>query len=615
VLSGLATATRGLRAWESRRDRTLQGLQPRASVAVLLVAGVGVAVGTVVVVTGSDVLMHPHFNATVRGLAVVLCVASGAYTRWRRPDSALGLLVAGMGLSFSLTSLMAFRAALPFTLGRLALAVFIVFTAYVFVCFPRDRLGDGFERRLMRAAVLASVVVWTLTVALAQQLPIGGPIAQCVGECPRNALQLVDAPASVADTLTVVVSAINVLILAGVTVALVAKARSPNQFLRGAVEPLLWTMGATVAAYGAFTALRDLGAAGTEASGAIVVAGFLSMPVGMLVGQIRGQIFAATRLGRLVSHAGDGAVTPPRVERLIAGVLGDPSLQLLLWSAGRDGYVDVQGAPARLPSQRAERAVTTLMRDGRPLAALVHDRGLDPGQGMTEGVAATALMLLENTRLLGELRASRARIAGAAQQERLRLERDLHDGAQQRLMGIQIKLSLVGDLEEPIEREAVLAEVEQDAAAAVEELRTLARGIYPPLLRERGLSDALSSMAVSTPGTVTVRRLGAVRYPPAIESAVYFSVLEAMQNATKHAGPGANLELSVECVETGVSFTVADAGLGFDERRQPPGLGLVSMRDRMAAVGGELVVTSTPGRGTTVSGSAPPQPSDLQDGR
>ena len=379
--------------------------------------------------------------------------------------------------------------------------------------------------------------------------------------------------------------ATTILILVGVAVALVGKGRSPNRLRSGGREALLRIMTASVIAYAACLALQMLGVARTDVPAAIAVFGFLSLPVVLLIGNVRARIFAATRLGRLVAGAGDAPVTPPQIERLIAGTLGDVSLKLLLWSSDVSGYVDVYGSPAQLPSHRSDRAVTLVSRAGRPLAALAHDRGLDQGHGMTLCVALTSLVLLENAQLVEQLRASRARIAAATQHERARLERDLHDGAQQRLMGIQVKLSLVREIEDPVERDAVLDEIEGDAVAAVDELRTLARGIYPPLLQERGLGDALRSMASSAPGRVEVECRGAARYSPAIEAAVYFSALEAMQNAIKHAGSGARLRLSVECADLGVSFEVADTGLGFETQRQSPGLGLVSMRDRMAAVG------------------------------
>jgi signal transduction histidine kinase len=571
----------------------------------MLVAGAAATVVSVTLVAGSDVLTHPHPNAVARGLAVALCTAVGAYTWWQRPDSRLGLLVAGIGLSFSLTSLMALAGPVPFTLGRVVLAGFVVLTVYVFLCFPRDRLAPGPAAWFFDALAAITAILWALALALTAELPVGGPVAQCSGSCPPNPFQVVHAPEPLSHALTIAVNSLSAVALVGVTVALVAKARSPDRLRRRAVEPLLWVMSFVVLSYAVFLALRQAGVAGSEAPGAIVIAGFLAMPIGILAGQIRGRVFAATSLAQMVAASGGVPMTPMRVERLISDALGDPTLTLLLWSVHRECYLDVRGVPVPLPGDAVDRTVLPVARDGRAVAAVVHDPGLDHRREMAEGVAATALMLLDNTRLVDELRASRARIADTAQEERARLERDLHDGAQQRLVAIQIRLAMVREAENPSERAALLDELDDDAMAAAEELRTLAHGIFPPILRDRGLADALRAAALRAPMAVSVRCRGTDRYPPATESAVYFSVLEAMQNALKHSPAGAQLDLSLICSKGDVSFTVTDDGLGFDLGLHAAGIGLISMRDRMAAVGGALTVSSRPGSGTIVSGRAP----------
>ena len=178
--------------------------------------------------------------------------------------------------------------------------------------------------------------------------------------------------------------------------------------------------------------------------------------------------------------------------------------------------MDVGGAPLELPETGSGRAVTPVTRRGVPVAAIIHDPGLDERREVIDGLSATSLMLLENTRLVEELQASRARIVAAGDQERLRLERDLHDGAQQRLMAIQIKLALVHDLAngDTGELGARLDEIGADAAKAVEELRALAHGIYPTVLRERGLADGLVSFARTAPIPVEVVDRGVGRQPP-----------------------------------------------------------------------------------------------------
>jgi signal transduction histidine kinase len=268
-------------------------------------------------------------------------------------------------------------------------------------------------------------------------------------------------------------------------------------------------------------------------------------------------------------------------------------------------YADVHGAPMELPTDSQERAVTLVQQHGRPMAALIHDPSLEVEPGIVEGLAATSLMLLENAQLLEELRASRTRLVATAQRERLRLERDLHDGAQQQLMSLQIKLAQAREREEDDELAAELDQIAEDAAAAVEELRVLAHGIYPTVLRERGLADALGSLADAAPTAVRVVDHGIGRCAPTVEAAAYFCALEAIQNAVKHGGANARITITLELRGDEIAFAVTDDGVGFEPLETPWGFGLTSMHDRIGAVGGVLEVVSSPGRGTMIRGTVP----------
>jgi signal transduction histidine kinase len=236
---------------------------------------------------------------------------------------------------------------------------------------------------------------------------------------------------------------------------------------------------------------------------------------------------------------------------------------------------------------------------------LIYDSALDTDAEIVGGLAATSLMLLENTRLVAELRNSQARTAESAQHERLRVERDLHDGAQQRLMAIQVKLRLAEQRVSDAEVSAQIEEIRAEAAEAVDELRALAHGIYPSALRDGGLADGLRSLAMRAPIPVSVNDEGIGRCPGAIEANVYFCALEAVQNASKHAGPGARVTVTLGRDTGGIRFEIADDGVGMDASAAGDCLGLVSMRDRIGAVGGELEISSSPGRGTIVGGTVP----------
>ncbi len=209
--------------------------------------------------------------------------------------------------------------------------------------------------------------------------------------------------------------------------------------------------------------------------------------------------------------------------------------------------------------------------------------------------------------LLDDLRAAQRRVAAAGDAERRRVERDLHDGAQQRLMAIRLELGLVRELldDDPRAAGQRLDELHHELDATVEQLRELAHGLYPPLLASDGLYAALVSVARHSPMPVTVEGDGMARAPRSIESAAYFCCLEALQNATKHAGSGATVSIHVASCEHALRFRVSDDGAGFDPEAVRPGYGLINLRDRIDALGGQVEVVSAPGQGTTVQGRIP----------
>jgi signal transduction histidine kinase len=212
----------------------------------------------------------------------------------------------------------------------------------------------------------------------------------------------------------------------------------------------------------------------------------------------------------------------------------------------------------------------------------------------------------EVRRQASELRASRTRIVAAADAERRRVERDLHDGAQQHLVALAVNVRLVKDLvaEDPEAAARALDEIAVEVKATVQELRDLAHGIYPPLLMDNGLPEALRAVASRSPLDVSTSIDGVGRFSSDIEAAVYFCCLEALQNAAKHA-PQSHVELRVWEEEGGLLFTVADDGPGFDARVAQAGHGFMNMSDRLGAIGGSVRWDSTPGAGSTVRGSIP----------
>ena len=206
-----------------------------------------------------------------------------------------------------------------------------------------------------------------------------------------------------------------------------------------------------------------------------------------------------------------------------------------------------------------------------------------------------------------ELQASRARIVAAADAERRRIERDLHDGAQQYLVAIAVKARLIQQLArtDPARGQALTQDLVHDVESALDELRTLAQGIYPPLLSSAGLVEALAAACRRTPISVELKAHGIGRYPPELEAAVYYCCLEALQNASKHAGDVTSATVRLWEEGDALCFEVDDNGAGFDIERKGSGAGLTNMSDRLGAVGGTLRIESAPGQGTNVHGAVP----------
>jgi signal transduction histidine kinase len=232
----------------------------------------------------------------------------------------------------------------------------------------------------------------------------------------------------------------------------------------------------------------------------------------------------------------------------------------------------------------------------------------DPRTELVNGLAAQAGLVLRNVGLLEDLRESRRRLVAAQDLERRKLERNIHDGAQQQLVALTVKLRLARQVlsKDPTRVDGMLDELAGDTQRALEDLRDLARGIYPPLLADQGLAAALEAQARRSPVPVTVEADGVGRYAPEVEAAVYFSCLEALQNVAKYAeASAATVQLSESPGR--LEFRIHDDGVGFDAAATSYGTGLQGIADRLAAFGGALAVASTPGSGTAIRGSLPAQ--------
>jgi signal transduction histidine kinase len=229
---------------------------------------------------------------------------------------------------------------------------------------------------------------------------------------------------------------------------------------------------------------------------------------------------------------------------------------------------------------------------------------MDPSkERLVRDLASQAGLVLRNVRLVEELRASQRRLVTAQDQERRRLERNIHDGAQQQLVALSVKTRLARDLtaRDPAKAAEMLTQIDTEIKTALDDLRDLARGIYPPLLVDKGLGAALDAQARRSSVPVTIRADGLGRYAPEVEAAVYFSCLEALQNVAKYAEASSATVILAQS-NGHLTFEVVDDGRGFDPASRRSGTGLQGMADRLGALHGDLTVRSEPGAGTRVRG-------------
>jgi signal transduction histidine kinase len=306
----------------------------------------------------------------------------------------------------------------------------------------------------------------------------------------------------------------------------------------------------------------------------------------------------------------------------LAGAFDDPDIQIAFPAKGGSGrWEDGAGNAVTMPAPGSGRTFSEIGKSGHVVAAVIHDEALRSNSALIDAGSAIAGVVLENQRLATEadtaareVRRSRARITASAEQERRRIERDLHDGAQQRLVALRIELELAEelvrvDLEQGVNR---LRELEHQLDDALEQLRLLAHGVYPPVLADRGLTDALKAAAGGSALRVEIQAHGVERYPAEVESAVYFCVLEALQNALKHAVGARRAVVRLDGGPDGeLRFMVRDDGAGVGGGPIRPGVGITNMTDRLRAVGGQVTVSSRPGVGTTVQGRVPARVDDL----
>ena len=567
-------------------------------------AAVAAAAGGLVAIATGVVRNDTRTLAAVTLIAGLSFVASGLVAWRRRPDVLIGPLMVAAGFAMFAGSLANSDSALPFTIGLVIAPLPAAIVLQLILAFPEGRLHSPLERFVVAGAYFVVVVAQiVMLMFMGFEHVTGCP-------CPDNLLFVRD---DMALHSAIMSSQRFVGIVVGAVAAWIVLRRwqTASQPMRRALGPILLTGAVTIV-----LALASLAAANssTQVWAAVSSAERVAValiPIAYLVGLFR------LRIGRVA--VSDLVVElermpePGHLRDALARALRDPSLELAYWVPESDAYVGIDGTTVE-PVAAVGRSVTVLERRGERIAAIVHDAALAEDPALLQSVSAAAGLALENERLLAELRAqleqlrqSRARIVEAGDTERRRLERNLHDGAQQRLVSLALGLGLAQSKiqSEPGVAAEMLEAARQELTEALSELRELARGIHPAVLTERGLPYALTALAERAPVEVELELQLARRPPPAIEAAAYYVVAEALANIAKYA-KATTASVRVTMDDRQLTVEVADDGVGGAD--PTAGSGLRGLDDRVQAFGGELRVITWPGDGTRVLAELPIQP-------
>jgi signal transduction histidine kinase len=572
---------------------------PRPS-ALLTVALVGSAAAgaSFALALSSEHVSEPGVHAGLMCWVTLTYLLAGLVAWQRRPDSRFGPLMIAAGLGALLASLSSAEAPVIYTVGIAFDLVAAVLFLHVFLAFPTGRLESAVERVVVGAAYFAALALQLVGMALG-------------GFGPDNLLGVVDEAETAYSLLRVQLVALSVTFLAGI-VLLALRRRRRHRPLRRRLALLVDSFALALLMLAVLYLSAALGLVSGQLGFEILRRATLFAiglaPLAFLAGVLQARLArgaVADLLVGLRDHPG-----PDALRDALARAVRDPSLELTLWLPEFQRWAGVDGTPVELDTQPDGRAVTLIDRGGEHLAALSHDASVGDDPDLLQAVAAAAGIALENAQLhaesqarLAELRASRERIVAAGDAERRRLERNLHDGAQQRLVAVALQLQLLqrrirGD---PAAAEQLAASVSAELAESLDELRELARGLHPAVL-EHGLAPALDALASRSAIATSVSCDLGGRLPEQVELAAYFVACEALTNTAKYAGASA---ASVRVWRNGRAafIEVADDGIGGAD--DALGSGLRGLADRVEALDGRLRVVSPAGEGTTVTAELP----------
>jgi signal transduction histidine kinase len=580
----------------------------RRALIAMSVASFAIGIATIPITLTGQSHVHPRGLFLASQLLIGWSfVGTGLFMWWRRPENKLGLLMTSVGFSWQLGALLASDDPHLFLLGEVCAALPYAFLVQMLLSFPDGRLHSRLEYAVVAGTWFDATVLQWAALPFTQFHRYKG-----CASCPANPLLISDRMAIV-DAIDKLQAAIAVVLVIALIVALVRRWRAIPASQRRALSPVLWT--GALALVVLVTALSaKLAGAQTPGITTIYLIGLLplaAVPYAFLGGLMQSRFDRAGAVTELVARLSAGADRGPALCDALADAFGDPSLQVAYWLPERRIYVDPEGHPVDLPDGTGDRIWTPVQRDGEPLAAIIYDAALADEHTLLETAGAAAGLALENERLHAELRArveelerSRERLIEVGLAERRKLERNLHDGAQQRLVALALNIRLARDRldRDPEDARELLSEAMSELESATAELRELARGIHPAVLSERGLPAAVRALAGRLPVPVEVVETPEERLEPRVEIASYYVVAEALTNVARYSGAGI-AQVRIARANGSVLVEVSDDGIGGADPVQ--GSGLRGLADRVAALDGSLEVDSPAGSGTTVRARIP----------
>jgi signal transduction histidine kinase len=559
----------------------------------IALAGCAAAATSFVLALNSDHVNEPGLQAALMDWITLPYIVAGLIAWRRRPESRFGPLMIVAGFVMFMSTLAWANAPLPFTIGQLFDLLPAVLFLHIFLAFPTGRLQHKLDRVLVGIGYFTAVGLEVVGLMLG-------------GFGPDNLLEVVSEPAAAHTLLQVQLVTLSALCLMGV-VLLFSRRRHAGR-LRRPVALLVdsFALGLVMIAVLFVTGAFEGPHFETIRRATFFVIGLA--PAAFLVGLLSARLARSAVADLLVELRHDPP--PSELRAALARAVRDPSLTLAYWLPEYDSWADLDGHPVVLSELADGRATTLIDRNDAHVAALLHDRSLDDEPELLDAVVAAAAIALENARLhaelrarLDELRGSRARIVEAGDSERRRLERNLHDGAQQRLVSLSLELGLVARRLAPgSDEEQLLIAARDELAASLKELRELAQGIHPAVLSDHGLTVALESLATRSPVPVALHVAVDGRLEPPVEVAAYYLVSEALTNVAKYAH-ASSANVDVERENGTLVVVVTDDGVGGADPEG--GSGLRGLADRVEALDGQLRVSSRPAQGTTVRAEIP----------